>query len=377
MSEQPASIQITDFKINDELPNLLADTCFVTGAKHINEMEYLKLPPTKNTISFHFIAIDFSDPNATQLKYRLEPYDKTWVVLSKGEPGFSRYSNLPSGDYTLKIMGANSDGFWHDNAYKTLKIRVEPKLIEQLWFQLFLGLLGIFIIGLIYTLRVRQIKEKAILKTRAAENKMAALRAQMNPHFAFNSLQSINGFIAKNDMLGAFEYVSQFSDLMRMILENSRQNRISLEQEINLLELYLEIEALRFANPFEFDIDIAEDIDTFGIQIPAMLLQPFVENSIKHGLFHKKEKGKLQISFSKENSFLKCIIEDDGIGRDQAKKLNKQRGRKHKSRGLEIIKEQLDILRQSGFGKAYVEIIDLYADKKESIGTRVELLLPV
>ena len=376
-SQKPAIVQITDFKINDESPLVLEDTCFATGANNISVIQYLKLPHTKNTLSFNFVAIDYSDPNATQLKYKLEPYDKDWVLLEKGKPGFSRYSNLPSGNYSLKIMGANSDGYWHPSAIKELKITIIPRLIERTWFQTLLFFIGILLIWIVYKYRIHQIQEKAILKTRAAENKMAALRAQMNPHFAFNSLQSINGFITKNDMLGAIEYVSQFSELMRMMLENSRQNRISLEQEINLLELYVEIETIRFAKPFSYQIIIDEKLDTFDVRIPALLLQPFVENAIKHGLFHKKDKGNLLISFSKENDFLKCVIQDDGVGRVESARINTQKGRKHKSLGLEIIKEQLEILRQSGFGNVHYKIIDLYSPLQIPIGTKVVIMLPL
>lgn len=187
----------------------------------------------------------------------------------------------------------------------------------------------------------------------------------------------LNGFIVNNDKIGAVEYVSQFSDLMRMILENSRKNKIPLEQEINLLELYIEIEVLRFANPFNYEIIIDEQIDTFDIQIPAMLLQPFVENAIKHGLFHKKEKGNLLITFKKEANFLICSIQDDGVGRAESHRMNAQKGRKHKSRGLEIIKEQLEIFQQSGFGKVDYKIIDLYSPDQRSIGTKAEITLPI
>jgi len=187
-SQKPVIIQITDFKINDEAPLALEDTCFYTGANNISEIQHLKLSHTKNTLSFNFTAIDYSAPDATQLKYKLEPYDKNWVQLEKGELGFSRYANLPTGSYKFKIKGANSDGYWHPNATKELQITIIPQLIERTWFQLLLGILGLLIAWTVYKFRIHQIREKAILKTRVAENKMAALRAQMNPHFAFKWL---------------------------------------------------------------------------------------------------------------------------------------------------------------------------------------------
>lgn len=377
ISQKPIQVQLTDFKINDEPAVPSIDTCHTTGASNISQIKYLKLPPNKNTLSFNFAAIDYSGPSATQLKYKLEPQDKNWVLLERGEYGFSRYANLPSGEYTFKIQGANSDGYWHPASFKELKITIIPHLIEQRWFQILLVLTGLLISYGLYRNRISQIREKASLKTRAAENKMAALVAQMNPHFAFNSLQSLNGIIASNDMMGAFEYVSQFSDLMRMMLENSRENKIALEREINMLELYMEVEAIRFAIPFTYEINVSDEIDIYEIIVPAMLLQPFVENAIKHGLFHKKSKGNLLLSFSKEQSFLKCIIRDDGVGRKAAQKIKSQKGRKHTSRGLEIVKERLAILQQSGYGNVDFQIIDLFGAQQESIGTEVVILLPL
>lgn len=376
-SKKPAKIQIIDYKINDESPLSSEDTCAITGASNITQIQHLKLPHFKNTLSFNFTAIDYADPTATQLKYILEPYDKNYVYLERGQAGFTRYSNLPSGNYTLKIKGSNSDGYWHPAATKELKITIIPRLIERKWFQLLLAsIFGLFIWG-IYKYRVKQIQEKASLKTRAAENKMAALRAQMNPHFAFNSLQSINGFIANDDKLGAIEYVSQFSDLMRLILENSRKNKIPLEKEIDLLRLYVQVEALRFSQPFEYEFIIDDNLDTFDTQVPAMILQPFVENSIKHGLFHKKSLGQLLISFKSEKNFLHCTIEDNGIGRKKSQQINTQKGRRHKSRGLEIVKERLAILQQSNAGKFYYTITDLFDKQQQPSGTRVEIKLPL
>lgn len=373
--QQPLNVQITGFKINDEDPDPLKDTCSITGATNIGAIKQLRLPHRKNTLSFDFVAIDYSGPESTQLRYILEPHDRNWVTLEKGERGFTRYSNLSSGTYELKITGANSDGHWHKNSITSLEIIILPRLIERRWFQtlLILVLLGT---GLaIYRYQIREVREKADLRTRVVENKMAALRAQMNPHFAFNGLQTLNSFITSKDMNGALVYVSQFAKLMRKILENSRKQRISLQNEIELLNIYMGIEALRFSQAFQHEVRIDEQIDTYDVKIPAMLLQPFVENAIKHGLSHKGEGGKITITFSKEGNHIKCIIEDNGVGRAKAREFQGQQGRRHDSKGLLIIEEQLEILKQARSGNYEYRIIDLFDEHEDPAGTRVEVTL--
>ena len=199
----------------------------------------------------------------------------------------------------------------------------------------------------------------------------------MNPHFVFNSLQTVNGFIARQDLRGAMEYINQFARLMRVILENSREGQISLEREIELLELYMKIEARRFSNPFTFAITVGKEVDTYNMEIPSMLLQPFVENAIKHGLFHKKEAGHISIAFLRENGGLKCVVEDNGVGRVKSAELNAQQGRDHKSRGLEIVNERLAIISASHPGNYDVKTSDLLDRQHNPTGTRVEITLPL
>jgi LytS/YehU family sensor histidine kinase len=199
-----------------------------------------------------------------------------------------------------------------------------------------------------------------MLNTRIAENKMSALRAQMNPHFIFNSMQTVNGIISRKDMMGAVKYINQFSRLMRLILENSRGGNVSIEKEIEFLKSYMEIKKRRFKDPFSYNITVDDEVNTFDTEIPSMLTQPFVENAIKHGLFHKKGKGIISIKFLRENGSLKCIIEDDGVGRAKTLELNTQSGRTHQSRGLQIVDERLELIRQSHPGNYKVKITDLF-----------------
>lgn len=366
--------KITGIKINDLNWAGLADS--KTGATNITQIKHLDLDYGDNTLSFEFVAIEYSDPSNNQLRYMLKGADDHWLELEKGELGFARYPKLPHNNYTLVIQAANSDGVWGD-PIEALQITINPHWTNTWWFKIslacFIGLLA----WLIIRYRIAQIREKADLNTRVAENKMAALRSQMNPHFVFNSLQTVNGFIAKQDLRGAMEYINQFARLMRVILENSREGQISLEREIELLELYMKIESRRFGTPFTYTINVGDNVDTYSMEIPSMLLQPFVENAIKHGLFHKKDGGHINIAFVQENKSLKCVVEDNGVGRAKTAELNTQQGRGHKSRGLQIVNERLAIIRAANPGNYDVKISDLFDRQQNPSGTRVEITLPL
>ncbi len=374
VSDYAPIVQITDIKINDEAANDLI--CHSTKTSNVSQIKNITREYKDNTLSFEFVGIDYSDPLSVQLRYKLKGEDEQWVLLKKGEQGFTRYSNLQDKTYQFLVQSTNADGVWGP-IQKKLEITILSPIYRRWWFILLAALLLASIIYGAYKYRINQIKEKAALKTRAAENKMTALRAQMNPHFIFNSLQTLNGLIIRKEVKGSIEYVSEFAKLMRMILENSRVAFISLEKEIELLELYLKIESRRFSIPFTYQIMVGQEVDTYEFEIPSMLLQPFVENAIKHGLFHKKEKGQIDIIFNKENNLLKCTIEDNGVGRNKSKILNNQKGREHTSRGLQIIEERLEIVKKTYPGNYNIQIIDLFDRDKKPSGTRIEVFLPI
>ena len=177
-------------------------------------------------------------------------------------------------------------------------------------------------------------QKTAELKQQSTELEMQALRAQMNPHFIFNSLNSINRFILRNDRLQASEYLTKFSKLVRMILQNSQSSLIPLESELESLGLYLEMEALRFNYHFDYKISVPKDLDIEVLKVPPLILQPYVENAIWHGLMHKEEKGQLNIDVSQEEDHLYFKVTDNGIGSKKASELASKSATKHKSMGL-------------------------------------------
>ena len=205
------------------------------------------------------------------------------------------------------------------------------------------------------------------------ELEMQALRAQMNPHFIFNCLSSINRFILKNETKIASSYLTRFSRLMRLVLMNSQKSLIALEDELQMLGLYLEMERLRFKNSFDYGITFLNVIDSDNIFIPPLLLQPFCENAIWHGLMHKEGQGRLDIELSMQDNILNCTIADNGVGREKAEKMNSKTAEKEKSMGLKITTERLALLNKEKGLHTFYEIDDLKDESGNATGTRVIL----
>ena len=244
----------------------------------------------------------------------------------------------------------------------------------QLLFAVLFALLLSGIIFLIYNRR--QLKKTLTLQKELAEYEQKALHLQMNPHFVFNCLGSISSFIVQNGTDSAIKYLSKFSKLMRLTLEYSKEALIPIDKEIESLQNYLELEQLRFNQKFDFKISKSNDIED-DMAIPPLLLQPFVENSIIHGLIPKAEKGLILINFSIEKESLFCIIEDNGIGFDKSKEIKETLVTVHKSMALDITKKRLEMMEASTSQKANVSIEELKKESGEILGTKVILNLPI
>ena len=245
---------------------------------------------------------------------------------------------------------------------------------------LFATVLALLVLFLLWSRQKNKVKTDKLLKQamekdfekKLAESEMQALRAQMNPHFLFNCLNSINSFIIKNKQEQASEYLAKFSKLIRCVLNNSKSSKVTLANELEALELYIEMEALRFSNKFEYKIKVDSEVEKDYIEIPPLIIQPYVENSIWHGLMHKKEGiGTLLIEIKKENDILVCTVEDNGIGREAALKLKSKSAVKRKSFGMNITEERLKYINHKYKAHTNIEVIDLKDTMQKGIGTRV------
>ena len=223
----------------------------------------------------------------------------------------------------------------------------------------------------------RTVNENLVLKQKASELEMQALLAQMNPHFIFNSLNSINNFILKNDKLQASDYLIKFSKLIRLILENSTLTLINLDQELEALKLYIELEALRFHHRFHYQIIFSKDLDINSIKVPPLILQPFVENAIHHGLMPKEGPGHLKITITEMEGKLFLKIEDDGIGRHKSGLINANTSHKHKSLGLNVTAERIGLLNHQNTEKSKIEVNDLTDEEGKALGTEISINIPV
>src|SRR6266496_1980978 len=231
------------------------------------------------------------------------------------------------------------------------------------------------IAGFVFYKRNRDIKtqhKEAELNAEIADTEMKALRAQMNPHFIFNSLNSISDYIEKNDLKAADEYLTKFAKVMRLILENSEQKQVSLSDDLKALELYMQLESLRLKNKFSYEIKVDNDIDKENTLVPPLILQPFVENSIWHGLTKKNDEGKIFIYIKKEGEMLNCVVEDNGIGREKSETFKSEvKNMEKKSLGMKITRSRIDIINKTKKSNATIKFTDLEE------GMRTEVKLPL
>ncbi|MEM7103571.1 MAG: histidine kinase [Bacteroidota bacterium] len=339
----------------------------------------LDLNPQENFFLFGFSAKSFTLSQYNKFRYRLKGFQEEWNDAK--DRRFVNYTNVPSGDYTFQLQTANNEGVWNESLFE-----VNVNIKTPWWDTLAAKLIGFFLLSglvfFIYRSRVEQIKKRAKMKTefekQLASVEMSALRAQMNPHFLFNCLNSIERFVIKNETQKASEYLNNFARLIRLILQNSRSNYIVLKDELEALGLYMEMEALRFGQKFDYEVIIDEEVDVDSISIPPMLFQPYVENAIWHGLMAKKEKGKVELKLSRKNGMLNCIIDDNGIGRQKAQELKSKNQRKDKkSMGMTITKNRIAMINKLYDTNTSIKIFDKKDKKGIASGTRVELNIPI
>lgn len=215
-------------------------------------------------------------------------------------------------------------------------------------------------------------------RQKMAEAEMQALRAQMNPHFIFNCLNSINRYIVKSDQATASLYLTRFAKLIRLILDNSNSKNVILANELEALKLYIEMESLRFDKKFTYALTLDPAVPADTIEVPPLIIQPYIENAIWHGLLHRDDGGHLQITVSMVNErLLKCVIEDNGVGREKAAALKSKSVTTKKSLGMELTESRLLLLSQYAEIRSSVVIEDLKDDKGEAAGTRVTLNIPI
>jgi hypothetical protein len=331
----------------------------------------LTLSYKENNLSIGFAALQFTTPGSFKYYYQLEGVDKDWVAAGKEQE--AQYSSLSGGHYLFKVKCAGRDGAFCTKT-TTLSINVVPPFWHTTWFYLLTFSSAVCLLFFLAQQYANVRKQKQLLRLnyekQIAVGELNALRAQMNPHFIFNSLNAIYNFILKNEADNAAAYLGKFSRLVRLILDNSRSEWVLLENELKALALYMELESLRFEQAFSYAIRTSPDIG--ASLIPPMIIQPYVENAIRHGLLLRKQPGgMLAVEVWKENGQVFIQIEDNGIGRSAAERIKQEGNVPHQSHGMQITAERLQIVNDVYKVNATVAVTDLYNDEGAATGTRI------
>lgn len=341
----------------------------------------LVLPYDQNHVSFDVVGISLRNPDAVRYQWKLAGFDRDWTPVT--EQRTAVFSNLPPGQYTLYVRSFNEDGVV-DPTPATCSFVITPPFWATWWFLLLVGLVATASIGLgfrsrLNAVRRRNERERAELDTRRTivELEQKALRLSMNPHFIFNALNAVQGFITQNESTAARRYLAKFAKLMRAILENSRVSQVSLGEEVAMLEQYLALERLLLNDRFNFDIRCDEVADAEVVFIPPMLIQPLVENAIRHGVAHRTEPSSIQVQCTFDGTLLHCTVSDNGVGRKRAQELRQAMQPEHSSTALDVIRERLVIMSRQTGTNARLEIHDLYDSSGVSAGTQADVWIPV
>jgi hypothetical protein len=337
----------------------------------------LELSYLENFFSFNLGMINYDNPDDYTLSYRLAGLNNEWLTDNERKAVFT---NVPDGSYVFEARLQNKDDHTIV-ATLSFPLTIIPPFWRRTWFRALSVIIVLLIISGFYFMHIQRIRKEAALKTKfnkqIANMELNTLRAQMNPHFLFNSLNSIRHKIISNEPEEADKYLVKFSRLVRQVLNNSRKQLITLRDELETLELYVNLESSRFEHKFKYITNIADDIDTQKLSIPPILIQPFVENAIWHGLMQKEEGGSVILSITKSDSALQIVIEDDGIGRKKATALKSKTAQKRQSMGIEITGNRMEIIEKLYDIPCSSEIIDLFHDDGTSAGTRIVLTLPL
>jgi len=396
----PFEINITDFFINN-LPVIPGKETPLQ--KPVEEISALVLKYSQNNFGFNFAGVDYRAPEANKYFTKLENYDKTWREASAEKSAY--YFYVSPGTYVFRVRATNSDG---TEGEKVITIRIDPPWWKTWWAYSIYGLLLIAAIFAVYRIQKQRIirterqksqmkelarekeiekqrlehklelqrfeseKTKVELQQRATELEMQALRAQMNPHFIFNILNTIEAYALENNKEAVSGIIQKFSRLTRLILENSRNQLVPFENDWKSLQLYIELEQMRYADKFLVAYNVQEQILEQDYFIPPMIIQPFVENAIIHGLKNKADHcGILNLSANLQNGYIIVQVEDNGIGRAKAAELKDNNPIHKNSLGIKVTQDRISTFNNlNQERKANVEIQDLHE------GTRVVIWLP-
>lgn len=351
------------------------DGIFVNHKSHYipPAKEQLSLNHSQTNISINFSSNSYSENRSLSYAWKMDGVDKIWN--QSNEVTTANYANLSPGNYTFLVKAKNSSGDWGPEN-NSLRFIIHPAFWQTTWFKICVFL---FIAGAAYWLIQRRIKiihKEAALKQKLAETEMQALRAQMNPHFIFNCLNAIDNLIQTNQKDRATTYLARFAKLIRSVLESSQNNLVPFHKDFETLRLFLDLEQFRCSNKFKYKLEADEELLQGDYKVPPLVIQPFIENAIHHGLLNKQDGEKeLIVKASLHHSYIQYFIADNGVGRPKAFEIKKLNKPEHTSYGIQITTERIHLHNQNG-KENDVQIRDL-VQNDFSAGTEVEVRINI
>lgn len=356
-----------DLLARDRPPRLHLTSVQVMG-QSVDRMAPLKLKHFENRVNIQFAALDFNTRGMAQYRYRLRGLDEEWSL------GYARdvsYNSLGPGAYVFEVQCRRDSGAWSEK--QSLSFSVARPWWKEIWFWILSGCFYIGLVWGVFYFRLRRVRRKAELERRVLQSEQKALRAQMNPHFIFNALNSVQHFFLNQRPREGNIYLNKFSGLIRKILENSDQLYLSIEEELQMVRPYLDFEQLRSGDKFDFELDIDAGIDRFNTLIPGMLIQPLLENAIWHGIRHREGKGLVRLEIREIAAGISIRVIDNGVGRAEAAKRESDERKEHRSMGLKLIRDRIEMVNALGNDRLSMEIADIANEDGDAGGTRIEI----
>jgi ligand-binding sensor domain-containing protein/anti-sigma regulatory factor (Ser/Thr protein kinase) len=357
-----------------ELMHPIIDKVWVNNREIIADVngEHLELKPGQTNVSIDFTVVHYSNADKIRFAYELSGADHDWKYADASRS--AQYAVLTPGTYTFRIKVADENGNWNE-PYDSFSFTIVPWFWQTLTFKILLVLVVSGIVFYFVRKRIKTVRQEAELKQKMTETEMMALRAQMNPHFIFNCISAIDNLVQSDQKEKATVYLTRFAKLIRSVLDNSKNNLVPFYKDYESLQLFLQLEKFRCNDKFEYRISADEEILNSDIKVPPLIIQPFVENAIHHGLMNKREPDReLSIRAQLEKDYLKYTITDNGVGREIAEVLQQMNKPEHVSYGLDISSKRVNLHNKNNGAHPGVVITDL-KNGDVPAGTKVELWL--
>jgi ligand-binding sensor domain-containing protein len=363
-------------KNRDKAPKVYFESVHVGNIEKEIQEKYI-VAHHENSFEVTFNTNFYNSKEVITYLYRLREIESDWKLTTTG---IVRYPSLPSGPYTFEVKSLTNKGV-ESAEVESIQLTITTPFWNQWWFYVLIILIGFTYVKVLIK-RIREKQEKELenekINKELVLSQLENLRSQMNPHFIFNVLNSIQEYIVTNDKYTASIYLVEFSKLIRMYLDHSQKEEVFLYEEVKALKIYLALEKNRFDKDFKYTITLPEEIATKNILVPSLFIQPYIENAIKHGLLHRDHHKELIVSFEYDDpaSILKCYILDNGIGREVSKKINEENKKYHTSFATQANRDRVALLNKNRKRKIVVQVIDMLSSTQKPVGTKVIISIP-